>query len=196
MMFRPNNYTTYSRVFAFTDGSAVVNGKNKGKGGFGVYLPSWNPDFEKSVYMGKGYRLTKTGRMELTALLYALKYFPKDPFCEAKTGIDLVVCSDSEYVVKAFTEKRLQKWQLNNWVNTSGPVKNIDLWKEILAALGARPQIKLTMMHVKGHTVDKEKDPKKKKELLKDPYVRGNYIADKLADYKRYDFYHEDLASL
>ena len=38
------------------------------------------------------------------------------------------------------------------------------------------------MVWVKGHQLDREKDPIKKEELKKDPHVIGNAMADALAD--------------
>jgi len=193
-MIKPRNFENYIHITAFTDGSAVVRGKNAGRGGFGTYFPPQNNEEAKAF--SKGYRLTKTGRMEITALLYAILAIPDDKYCEAEEGIKLTVYSDSEYVVKAFTDDRLMRWQLDGWTNTSGAVKNQDLWKKVLSALGIRSQLHLIMKHIKGHQFDKEKDPEKKKQLLNDPIIKGNVIADRLADYKRHQTLHEDLDSL
>ena len=100
--------------------------------------------------------------------------------------VSLTVYSDSEYVVKSFTEKRLIKWVRNGWRNTSGDVKNKDLWKRLLVELNKKTYLTLHMVHIRSHQVEKCKDPIKKKELLKDPNIIGNMVADRLADYKRH----------
>lgn len=166
------------QVFCYTDGSAVVKGKNKGKGGFGTYFPDL---YGKKKAYSLGFIQTKTGRMELNALLFALRAIPK-----SNCTIKLSVYSDSEYVVKSFTEKRLERWIQAGWVNTSGIVANKDIWKKILFELNERRSLVLDMNHIRSHQVEKEKNPKEKIRLLQDPHIRGNMIADMLAGYKRH----------
>ena len=167
-------------IVAYTDGSAVVRGKMAGAGGFGTYFPK-HLDGKPKAY-SLGFKETKTGRMEIMALYYAIASMPK------KHGerVSLTVYSDSEYVVKSFTEKRLVKWVRNGWRNTSGDVKNKDLWKRLLVELNKKTYLTLHMVHIRSHQVEKCKDPIKKKELLKDPNIIGNMVADRLADYKRH----------
>lgn len=171
-------------IFCYTDGSAVVNGKNKGKGGFGTYFPEL---FGQTRAFSLAYKDTKTGRMEITALYYAIKAMP----LIHSESVILRVYSDSEYVVKSFTENRLNKWIKAGWKNTSGDVKNDDLWKALLKALNKRKYLILDMHHIKSHQVEKEKDPVRKKQLLRYPHIKGNYIADKLANYKRHTIFKE-----
>lgn len=166
-------------IFAYTDGSAVVKGAHKGKGGFGTYIPNF---YGKRKAYSLGFEDTKTGRMEITALLFAIKAF----HVNHKEEVLLSVYSDSEYVVKTFTENRLERWILAGWTNTSGEVKNIDLWKQIISSLEDRPFLKLEMNHIKSHQIEKEKNPVAKAHLLLDPHIVGNMIADALADYKRH----------
>ena len=46
------------------------------------------------------------------------------------------VYSDSQYVVKAFTDHWVDGWLRRGWKNASkNPVKNIDLWKRLLVAM-------------------------------------------------------------
>lgn len=166
-----------NKVIAYTDGSAVVRGKCKGHGGFGTYFPNLNGS---KVAFSLGFKDTKTGRMEISALYYAITAIEND-----FKGV-LIVYSDSEYVVKSFTENRLNKWIKNGWTNTSGEVKNKDLWKVIKKELSLRPNMELEMRHIRSHQVEKEKDINKKRELMKNPNIIGNMMADKLADYKRH----------
>ncbi|AGH56745.1 Rnase H [Cellulophaga phage phi19:2] len=167
-------------ITAFTDGSAVVRGSRKGNGGFGTYFPDL---FGKQKAFSQGYQQTKTGRMEITALYYALKAFPET----SEESIILEVYSDSEYVVKTFTEKRLERWVMNNWTNTSGLVKNRDLWEAILKQLKTKKYLILRMNHIKAHSLEKC-SPEERSELLQNELIKGNAIADKLADYKRHSF--------
>jgi len=169
-------------IFCYTDGSAAVAGERAGYGGYGTFFPKLRG--EKRAFSA-GYFNTKTGRMEVTAVLNAVKNSPDN--------IHLVVYSDSEYVVKTFSEGRLLKWMNNDWISYGNEVKNVDLWKKILEALRKKPKLRLTLRHIKGHQYDKEKDPEKKKNLLKNKHIFGNTVADRLADYKRHTFYYKDL---
>lgn len=162
------------QIKAYTDGSAVVRGEFKGFGGCGVYFPSLNG---KPRAFAIGFQKTKTGRTEIYGLMTAIKAFPKDQ----TENIELVVYSDSQYVVKAFTDGRLNKWRRNGWQNSSGNVKNKGLWLKLLKELNDRPFLTLSMVWVKAHRVDKEKDVKKRIELMKDEHIKGNMIADSLA---------------
>lgn len=165
-------------VIAYTDGSAVVSGINKGKGGLGVYFP-YCPVSKRNKGIHIGFEKTKTGRVEIMALLYAIKNFDID----YGEKITLKVYSDSQYVVKAFTDHRLKKWVSNGWKNTTGNVKNRDLWEKLLQALEARKHfMKLDIEWIKSHQLEKEKDLSKKEELKKDPHIIGNAMADRLAD--------------
>ncbi len=44
------------------------------------------------------------------------------------------IVTDSQYLKKAFTDGWLERWQRNGWRTSSRqPVKNRDLWEELLA---------------------------------------------------------------
>ncbi len=53
--------------------------------------------------LSKGYRLTTNNRMELMAVIAALEAMKKE-------NLDLLIYSDSNYVVKAYEEGWLTKW--------------------------------------------------------------------------------------
>lgn len=166
-------------IIAYTDGSAVVAGKSKGAGGFGTYFPDL---FGHKRAFSLGFKDTKTGRMELSALYYAIKAIPQ----EYSKPLRLIVYSDSEYVVKSFTEGRLKKWILAGWKNSSGEVKNVDMWKQILKLLIKRKFLNLELRHIRSHQVEKAKSEEERMILQQDPHIIGNMVADRLADYKRH----------
>jgi ribonuclease HI len=70
--------------------------------------------------LSRGYRLTTNNRMELMAVIAALKALKKE-------GLNLTIYSDSQYVVRAVEEG----W-LKNWIATDfkGGKKNADLWRQ------------------------------------------------------------------
>jgi ribonuclease HI len=95
----------------YTDGSSRGN---PGPGGYGAIL-IWG---KLQKELSQGYRLTTNNRMELMAVIKALEALKK-------TGLDLVIHSDSNYVVKAVMEGWLNKWIKTNF---KGGIKNKDLW--------------------------------------------------------------------
>jgi ribonuclease HI len=103
--------TTKKELIVYTDGSARGN---PGPGGYGAIL-KWG---ESEKELSKGYRHTTNNRMELMAVIAALEATNRE-------GLDILVYSDSQYVVKAVE----QGW-LKNWIATNfkGGKKNKDLW--------------------------------------------------------------------
>lgn len=121
-------------VHLYTDGCSLGN---PGPGGIGVILRYKDQEKELS----KGYSHTTNNRMELTAIICGLKALKKP--CKVE------IYTDSQYVTKAFSEGWLENWQKNNWKNASKkPVKNQDLWKELLSLL-KKHQVKFHW--IKGH---------------------------------------------
>lgn len=166
-------------IIAYTDGSASVAGTMKSYSGFATYFPDL---FGEKKAFSLGFSQGKTGEMEVLALLYAIKQIP----VAYPETIKLIVYSDSEYVVKTFTENRLEKWRLNDWTNTSGTVANKELWIKIHEGLVKRKHLQIELNHIKSHQVEREKDLDKKKQLMSNPHIIGNLVVDNLADYKRH----------
>lgn len=108
-------------VTIYTDGAASGN---PGPGGYGVVLLYNSHRRELSV----GYRLTTNNRMELLAVIVALD--------ELKRRCDVVVYSDSEYVVNAINKRWVYSWQSKGWRKADRkPALNVDLWERLLPLL-------------------------------------------------------------
>ncbi|HVZ96158.1 MAG TPA: ribonuclease HI [Chitinophagaceae bacterium] len=120
-----------SEVHIYTDGASRGN---PGKGGYGALL-MWG-GHKKEI--SKGYRLTTNNRMELMAVIAALEALKKN-------NLNLIIHSDSSYVVKAVMEGWLKKWIATGF---KGNIKNRDLW-ERYAALASNHSVKFRW--VKGH---------------------------------------------
>jgi len=85
---------------------------------------------------------TTNQRMELTAAVSALSAL-KEP-----CAVELY--SDSAYLINAFEQKWIERWQKNGWKNSQKkPVENQDLWQKLLE-LSTRHQIK--WIKIKGHS--------------------------------------------
>ncbi|NCX95745.1 MAG: ribonuclease HI [Chitinophagia bacterium] len=118
------------QLHIYTDGSSRGN---PGPGGYGAIL-KWG-DTEKEI--AQGYKLTTNNRMELMAVIAALRLL-------TRTGLNIVVFSDSKYVVDAIQKRWLQGWIKKGYAN----VKNPDLWQQFYALYKLHH---ITMQWVKGH---------------------------------------------
>jgi ribonuclease HI len=69
-----------------------------------------------------------------------------------KEPCEVTIHTDSAYMLRAFTEGWLKKWQNNGW-KTAGkkPVENQDLWKRLLEL---EKRHKIVWAKVKGHADD------------------------------------------
>jgi ribonuclease HI len=115
----PSALLKAGKVLIYTDGGAI---DNPGPGGYGVVLRSKGHRKELSG----GYRWTTNNRMELLACIEGLKIL--------KRGCSVVLFSDSKYVVDGMTKGWAERWQTSGWTLSTGqPVKNADLWQQLLA---------------------------------------------------------------
>lgn len=128
------------KVTIYTDGAA--RGNPEGPGGYGCvlqYIDSKGTLHEREF--SAGYKKTTNNRMELMAAIVGLEALTKP--CE----VELI--SDSKYVTDAFNAHWVDGWLKNNWKNSAKkPVKNVDLWKRLLAA---KEKHQVTFVWVKGH---------------------------------------------
>ncbi len=126
-------------VSIYTDGSARGN---PGPGGYGAVLRCTLPDgrlHEKEL--SQGFECTTNNRMELMAVIAA--------FEALKRPCVVTVYSDSQYVVNAFNQHWVDSWKARGWKNTKKePVKNLDLWHRLLAAMEGHT---VSFVWVKGH---------------------------------------------
>jgi ribonuclease HI len=121
-------------VIIYTDGACRGN---PGKGGWGVILRYKGTVKE----LHGGDKDTTNNRMELMAAIQALEALKKP--CVVQ------LYSDSSYVLKGITEW-LPNWQKRGWKTASKhPVKNVDLWQRLDAALA---QHQIAWLWVKGHS--------------------------------------------
>ncbi|ADI01436.1 MAG TPA: ribonuclease HI [Syntrophothermus lipocalidus] len=125
-------------VVIYTDGACSGN---PGPGGWGAVL--LYQDRHKELRGGDPE--TTNQRMELTAVIEALKALKVE-------GWDVEVYSDSAYLVNAFNQGWLEKWQRNGWKNAKNdPVANQDLWQELLR-LSKKNKVKI--IKIAGHSGD------------------------------------------
>jgi ribonuclease HI len=122
------------QVLAYTDGACRGN---PGPGGWGVVLRY--RQHERELFGGE--LQTTNNRMELMAAIKALEALQKP--CAVR------ICTDSQYLLKGITEW-LPNWIRRNWTTAARtPVKNEDLWRQLMRA--QQPH-RVEWEWVKGHS--------------------------------------------
>jgi ribonuclease HI len=125
-------------VTIYSDGSSRGN---PGPGGYGTVIHYVNPEGKLFVKeLSQGYIRTTNNRMELMGAIAGLEALTRP--CE------VVMITDSQYVVNAFNQHWIDGWIKKNWMRGSDPVKNVDLWKRLLYACEKH---QVTWQWVKGH---------------------------------------------
>lgn len=132
----------------YCDGSCPRNGKRDATGGWNYLLVEGETlQTQTVVHSESGHELPNEElpntsiRMELLAVIRALEYF-KEPE-------DVIVHSDSAYVVNGINDKWYIRW-FRTGKNTSGKVPaNMDLWARLVDLVRFHRSVK--MVHVKGH---------------------------------------------
>jgi ribonuclease HI len=124
------------RVELWCDGSGTTRGN---PGGWAYILRAINAHGEivKEVEASGAVRDATNNTMEMTALLQGLKALQRE-------GCTVAVHSDSEYVIRAFTDGWIEKWERKRWVK----VKNVELWWALVAEVRKHH---VAFTHVPGH---------------------------------------------
>ena len=128
------------KVKIYTDGAA--RGNPDGPGGYGTVLEYTDTKgMLHTKELSQGYQKTTNNRMELMAVIAGLEALNRP--CEVE------LYSDSQYVVNAFNQRWIDGWVRKGWKRGKNePVKNVDLWKRLLAA--EEPHT-VKFIWVKGH---------------------------------------------
>lgn len=119
-----------AQITIYTDGASRGN---PGPGGYGIVLKSGRHRRELS----EGFKRTTNNRMELLSVIVALESLKG-------SGHDVVVYSDSKYVVDAVEKGWVHGWNKKGFKNK----KNPDLWRRFLAIY---PKHRVRFQWVKGH---------------------------------------------
>ena len=102
------------KIVIYTDGSAL---NNPGPGGYGVVL-KFNQHRKE---LSGGFRQTTNNRMEVYACIAGLRTL--------KQASDVVIISDSKYVVESMNQGWAARWKANGWRrNDKEKAGNSDLW--------------------------------------------------------------------
>jgi ribonuclease HI len=126
-------------VDLFSDGSSRGN---PGPGGYGTVLHYVDTAGKLHVLeLSQGFERTTNNRMELMGVIAGFEVLKRP--CEVR------VVSDSQYVINAFQKNWVKSWIDKGWRTSSKePVKNVDLWKRLLAAMEPH---EVSFSWVRGH---------------------------------------------
>jgi len=120
----------------YADGSCK---RNPGPGAAAIVVTT--PDGEIVKEFVKAFKHTTNNRMELTAVIGALRALPQG---------DITMVSDSQYVIKGITEW-VKGWKARGWMTSQKkPVENQDLWID-LDELARSHDGLLKWVWVRGH---------------------------------------------
>lgn len=147
--------------YVYTDGACSGN---PGKGGWGVVLVM--PDGTREERSG-AYEHTTNNRMELRGVIEGLRMTPE--------SVPIVVTTDSQYVVHAFSKGWITAWRNKGWRTASKkPVANRDLWEELVALYEHR---EVSFAWVEGHAGHRENE--RCDQLAVRAYTEGPWATDR-----------------
>ena len=143
-------------ISVYTDG-ACSNNPN-GPGGWAATI-----HHEDRYDIISGHSLcTTNNRMELTAVVKALLVL------KSKGFTNIVINSDSAYVINAINKGWIHEWEKNGWkTKSSNELANADLWKilyECITEKGVKIFFNKVAGH-SGHTFNEIADAEAKKEV-------------------------------
>jgi ribonuclease HI len=124
-------------IIIYTDGAAKGN---PGNGGYGIVMMSGGHRKE----LKQGFKLTTNNRMELLAVIIALEEIKKE-------NSEIILYSDSKYVVDAVGKNWVFGWEKKNF----NKKKNPDLWIRFLKIYRKH---KVSFVWIKGHADNKENE--------------------------------------
>ncbi len=124
----------------YTDGACSGN---PGPGGWAAVILDANSSLMQEL---SGFSPeTTNNRMEIQAAIWGIKQA-----IELSPAAEVVLYSDSSYLVNAYTKGWMQAWLRTDW--KKGSVKNQDLWQELNALL---TRAKVRWIKVRGHADNK-----------------------------------------
>lgn len=146
-------------ITAAADGSALGN---PGPAGWAWYV-------DESRWSAGGWKHATNNQGELKAVLELFR-------ATSHTGEDLVILCDSQYVINCIT-KWMAGWKRKGWRKGDGkPVMNVDLLKEIDAAIVGRTYRFEWVKGHAGHPLNEAADSRAR--AVSEAYARGSSIPE------------------
>lgn len=118
-------------IKAYTDGGCSPN-PGKGAWAFAINSQKFDSGFKNH---------STNNEMEIKAIIECIKYV-RHFFGDE----EIIIYSDSKYCVNGFSSW-MHGWFAKGWKKPGGPIKNLELWKELYSA-----SYKVKLKWVKGHS--------------------------------------------
>lgn len=129
----------------YTDGACTANGKPNARGGVGVFFCE---NDERNISQPLKGPVQTNQRAELTAFILALTYCADNPTLSSS----YIIYTDSKYCKDGY-QSWLNNWIKRDWTNAKGqPVKNQDLWRQVLVLKEHLEFVDVSVEWVKGHS--------------------------------------------
>lgn len=175
---------TDKKLFVYTDGSCINNGKKNCFGAIGIFFTDNDSDNLGQAIDNEGNKVTNQ-TMELLAVIQALKIIDDKIDRNEINPKIIVICTDSTYIINSIT-KWYGNWIKNNWKNSKGDdVEN----KDLIQLLHELKSKYITIFkHIRSH----QSEPSDK-DSEKYCHWYGNNMADKLATNASKQYMNEKL---
>jgi len=116
----------------------------KGTGTYSIVLEYIKPDgTPRTKEYIQGLKHTTKNRTALQACIDALSHLIK--ICS------VIIFINSAYITQALNEKWIESWNSSGWITKGKPVKNKDLWQQLLLIMD-KHDIKCTFIEINPYT--------------------------------------------
>jgi len=140
-----------TKTVIYTDGGVSPN---PGPGGWAAVILHETKGQRTEQEISGTEKYTTNNRMEIVAMLRGLQALKK--------ASEVTIYTDSKYLKGSIGNWEngnpvipfgwIKGWESRNWFRREGPIKNIDLWKELLVE--CKKQKSINMRWIRGHTGD------------------------------------------
>ncbi|AER40543.1 MAG: ribonuclease HI [Flavobacteriales bacterium] len=127
-----DQFVSSRKIHIYTDGSSKGN---PGPGGYAIFIEIVGTSHREVI--SEGFRYTTNNRMELLAVIVGLEQI-------IKKKQNIIVFTDSKYIVNAIQKNWIYQWKKNNFRKK----KNVDLWIRFLDIFN---QHFIVFQWIKGH---------------------------------------------
>lgn len=160
------------KLYVYTDGSCLNNGKKNSIGAIGIYFSDTDSDNVGQVIDNEGNKITNQ-TMELLAMIQAFKIIGDKIQNKLINPNIIYVITDSSYVINCMT-KWYKLWEVSGWINTKK--KEVENKELIQLLYELKSKYIVIFKHIRSHQSEPEDKDSDSYKLW-----YGNFMADKLA---------------
>lgn len=165
-----------NNIIAFTDGSAINNGKPNCQAGIGVWFPDFPEEYISAPIIGPRESNIRAELFAIRECLRKVEFTILPKLNQSTNNQTLIIYTDSLYSINALT-LWAKKWERNDWRKSDGAkIINLKLIQNIYNNINNYP-IKIEFKYVRGHQKKPNCDSKESEYKV----WEGNAEADMLA---------------